>query len=196
MQHIHRAAAAAAAVSSLALLSACSTASQVGSGLGNAINSVGSLVTPYKIEIIQGNVLTKEQVALLQKGLSRDQVRGLLGSPLVTSAFHADRWDYVFTIERQGVPAQERRYTLAFKGDSLDAFSGDEMPSENDFVATLVSKREIAKAPELKASEEKLRAFAANNTARAAPAATSAASAPIRTDYPPLEATPAAEAQK
>ncbi len=176
-------------------LAACSTVGQVGSGVGNAINSVGSLVTPYKIEIIQGNVLTKEQVALLQKGLSKEQVRGLLGSPLVTSAFHADRWDYVFTIERQGVPAQERRYALSFKGDTLETFGGDAMPGENEFVATLVSKREIAKVPELKASEEKLRAFAANNAQRA-PTASAAASGPIRTDYPPLEAALSAETPK
>jgi outer membrane protein assembly factor BamE len=183
---------AAFSLAAAATLAACSTVGQVGSGLDSAINSVGSLVTPYKIEIIQGNVLTKEQVALLQKGLSKEQVRGLLGSPLVTSAFHGDRWDYVFTIERQGVPAQERRYSLVFKGDSLETFGGDAMPNENDFVATLVSQRQIAKAPELKASEEKLRAFAAANTQRAAPAASSTASAAIRTDYPPLEATPVA----
>jgi outer membrane protein assembly factor BamE len=133
-------------------------------------------------------VLTKEQVALLQKGLSRDQVRGLLGSPLVTSAFHADRWDYVFTIERQGVPAQERRYSLTFKGDELDTFGGDSMPGENEFVATLVKQRTLGKVPPLKASEESLRSFASANAARNPAPAAATSSAPIRTDYPPLEA--------
>jgi outer membrane protein assembly factor BamE len=109
-----------------------------------------------------------------------------LGSPLITSAFHANRWDYVFTIERQGIAAQERRFTLNFKGDALESFSGDAMPTENDFVATLVTSREIGKVPPLVASEAQLKQFASSNPAAAKPAA--AASVIVRTDYPPLEA--------
>jgi outer membrane protein assembly factor BamE len=180
-------------ISAMALLAlgACSTVSQVGDGVGGVINSIGTAVTPYKIEIVQGNVLTKEQVAALQKGMAKDQVRAILGSPLVTSAFHGDRWDYVFTIERKGIPAQERRMHLIFKGDELQSFTGDTMPSEVEFVATLVTERQLPKVPELKASEERLRAFAAANAQRSA-APAEASSAPVRTDYPPLEAASAA----
>lgn len=171
-------------------LAACGTTTTAGSGLGRAVDSLGSIVTPYKVEIVQGNVLTKEQVSLLQKGLNREQVRNILGSPLVTSAFHADRWDYVFTIQRQGIPAQERRYTLKFKGDELESFSGDEMPGEVDFVAALVGTRNLGKVPELSASEDRLKAFAAANAQPARP--TPAPAANIRTDYPPLEGPPLA----
>lgn len=169
-------------------LAACGTTTTAASGLGRAVDGLGSIVTPYKVEIVQGNVLTKEQVSLLQKGLSREQVRSVLGSPLVTSAFHADRWDYVFTIQRQGIAAQERRYTLKFKGDELESFSGDEMPAEVDFVATLVGTRSLGKVPELSASEERLKAFAAANASPARPTAAPATN--IRTDYPPLEGPP------
>ena len=54
---------------------------------------------------MQGNFVSKEQVEALRPGMSRQQVRDILGTPLVTSVFHADRWDYVFTIKRQGVRA-------------------------------------------------------------------------------------------
>jgi outer membrane protein assembly factor BamE len=59
-------------------------------------------ITPYRVEVVQGNVLTKEQVALVKPGLNKVQVRDILGSPLLTDVFHADRWDYAFTIRRQG----------------------------------------------------------------------------------------------
>jgi SmpA / OmlA family len=79
-------------------------------GSGCAITSpeadrVLGLVTPYRIDVTQGNVVTKELAAQVKPGMSREQVRDVLGSPLLTSAFHADRWDYVFTFRRQGVPS-------------------------------------------------------------------------------------------
>ena len=62
-------------------------------------------ITPYKVEVVQGNFVSKEQVEALKPGMSRQQVRDILGTPLVTSVFHGDRWDYVFTLKRQGVRA-------------------------------------------------------------------------------------------
>ena len=90
---------------------------------------------------MQGNFVSKEQVEALKPGMSRQQVRDILGTPLLTSIFHADRWDYVFTLKRQGVPPQERKLAVFFKGNVLDRFEGDEMPSEAEFVATLDNKR-------------------------------------------------------
>jgi outer membrane protein assembly factor BamE len=66
------------------------------------------VITPYRIDIMQGNVVTQELAAQVKPGMTREQVRDLLGSPLLTSAFHADRWDYVFTLRRQGVEPQRR----------------------------------------------------------------------------------------
>jgi outer membrane protein assembly factor BamE len=51
---------------------------------------------------VQGNVVTSEQVARVKPGMTRAQVRDILGTPLLTDPFHADRWDYLFTIRRQG----------------------------------------------------------------------------------------------
>jgi outer membrane protein assembly factor BamE len=143
-------------------------------------------ITPYKVEVVQGNFVSKEQVQALKPGMGRQQVRDILGTPLVTDVFHSDRWDYVFTLKRHGVQEQARRLTLFFKGNALDHFEGDEMPSEAEFVATLDNKRKGAKVPVLEASEESLNKA---STAPAAPAAAASApeAPPPVASYPPLE---------
>ena len=82
------------------------------------------VITPYRIDIVQGNVVTKEQLALVKPGMTREQVRDMLGSPLLTDVFHADRWDYIFTIRRPGAQPQRRSIVAQFKGDRLDAHRG------------------------------------------------------------------------
>lgn len=77
------------------------------------------VVTPYRVEVVQGNVVTKEQAEAVKAGMSRTQVRDILGSPLLADAFHADRWDYVFTIRRQGAEPQLRRIVARFDGENL-----------------------------------------------------------------------------
>jgi len=159
-----------------ALAGACGT-------VDNVTGRIAGSITPYKVEIVQGNFVSREQVSALKPGMSRLQVRDILGTPLVTDIFHADRWDYVFTLHRQGVPPQERKLTVYFKGDALERFEGDEMPSESEFVATLDNRRKGAKVPPLEATEEQLKRFSVTHTAPApAPA-----EAPATADYPPLE---------
>lgn len=146
----------------------------------------GSIFSSYKIDIVQGNVVTREQATLLQPGMPRQQVRDILGTPLVASVFHADRWDYVFTFRRQGQEPQRRRLTVFFKGDVLDRVEGDELPSESEFVSSLDAKRRAAKVPPLEATPEQLKAFAERNAREQASEPTTPAAAPA-TSYPPLE---------
>jgi outer membrane protein assembly factor BamE len=174
-----------AAVAAIALLGGCST-------FDGASNRVVNAFTPYKVEVVQGNFISREQVQALQPGMSREQVRAVLGTPLVTSLFHSDRWDYVFTMKRQGVEPQQRRLTVFFDGQSMARVEGDTMPSEAEFVATLVNRRKTGKVPVLEATEEQLRAAstrAGNASAQPAPAAaaTAAPASPPATNYPPLE---------
>lgn len=145
-------------------------------------------VTPYKVEVVQGNFVSKEQVDALKPGMSRQQAREILGTSLLTDVFHADRWDYVFTIRRQGVEEQQRRLTLFFKGEVLERFVGDEMPSEKEFVAGLDARRFSGKVPELEASEDQLKKFAPAKKDAATDAA-KAPLAPLPPSYPPLEPT-------
>jgi outer membrane protein assembly factor BamE len=138
---------------------------------------------PYVPEVVQGNFISKEQRQVLRLGMARVQVREVLGTPLVASLFHADRWDYAFSIQRQGVAPQNFRLTVHFKGDLLDRIEGDELPSESEFAGRLIKPRAPGKLPILQASEEELKKFPVR------PAASSvnppAPTAP-RT-YPPLE---------
>lgn len=163
-------------------LAACAALAACGSLDGMTQRFAGSLA-PYKVEVVQGNFVSKEQVEALKPGMNRQQVREVLGTPLVASVFHADRWDYVFTLKRQGVAPQARKLSVFFKGDVLERFEGDTMPSEADFVATLDNKRKGAKVPVLEASEESLRRFGGVPAARPA-----VPPEPVpMTTYPPLE---------
>ena len=82
-------------------------------------------LTPYRIEIQQGNYITQDMVAQLKPGLTRDQVRYVLGTPLVTDVFHKDRWDYVFV--RQPANSNDfeyRRIAVFFENDKLARVEG------------------------------------------------------------------------
>ncbi len=145
------------------------------------------LVRPYRMEVVQGNVVTREMVQQLRVALSRDQVRGLLGSPLLSDLFHGDRWDYVFTIRRQGAEPQQRRVTVFFEGDRLSRFDAGEAPSERDFVDSINVSRPKPRTTPLELDEKQLRAIEPPKPTRAAALVPgTAASGPARS-YPPLE---------
>jgi outer membrane protein assembly factor BamE len=146
--------------------------------------NVLGVITPYRIEIVQGNVLTKEQVALVRPGMSRAQVRDVLGSPLLADIFHADRWDYVFTIRRQGAEPQRRSVVARFEGEVLKAIEAEELPSEREFVATITTTRP-GSIPKLELSEDERRSLPAPAKPRSAPETVEPAGATRA--YPPLE---------
>jgi outer membrane protein assembly factor BamE len=82
-------------------------------------------ITPYKPEIQQGNFVSQELVAQVKPGMTREQVRFLLGTPLVTDIFHADRWDYVYWREAPDGKREERRVALFFSDNKLERIAGD-----------------------------------------------------------------------
>lgn len=137
----------------------------------------------YKPEVVQGNFVSREQVQALRAGMPRQAVREVLGTPLVTSVFHAERWDYAFTIRRQGAEPQQRRFSVFFKGDALDRIEGDPLPTEAEFAAKLDNRRFPTKLPALKATESDLAKFPTKPVTGAAQPA-----APVGpVSYPPLE---------
>lgn len=169
---------ASAAGAALALLGGCTSLQSEGNLLG--------LITPYRIDIVQGNVVTKEQLALVRPGMSRVQVRDVLGSPLVTDVFHADRWDYVFTIKRPGTQPQQRSIVAFFEGDRLLRVEAPELPSEREFVASISRTSPSGKAPQLELTPEQRAALPLPPKPEAPAAPEPEASGPVR-DYPPLE---------
>ena len=143
----------------------------------------GSL-SPYKVEVVQGNFVSKEQVEALKPGMTRLQVRDILGTPLLASVFHADRWDYVFTIRRQGAEPQLRRIVARFEGETLKSVdSNAELPEEREFVASIDTFKTSRKAPPLALSEEQVKALPVPEK----PAAPAAEPIGPTRSYPPLE---------
>jgi len=144
------------------------------------------IITPYRVEVVQGNVITSEQIALAKPGLTRAQVRDVLGSPLLVDPFHADRWDYVFTIRRQGAEPQLRRVIVRFKADVLETIEGAAgLPSEHEFVTSIDTFKTARNAPPLVLSDEQIKALPAPVRPPAPPPEPPV---PART-YPPLEPT-------
>ncbi len=91
--------------------------------------SVPQLVTPYRMEIQQGNYVSQEMVSQLRPGMTREQVRFVLGTPLLTDIFHADRWDYVFYRDVLGGVREERKLTVIFVDGKLARLEGDVVPA-------------------------------------------------------------------
>ena len=93
---------------------------------------------PYKVDIVQGNYVTNSMVSNLTKGQSREQVRALLGTPLITDPFTKNRSDYIFLINRGSGKRLIHRFMVIFENDRvvdwegspIDEQSGDlEMPT-------------------------------------------------------------------
>ncbi|HRK84989.1 outer membrane protein assembly factor BamE [Alcaligenes sp. SDU_A2] len=88
---------------------------------------------PYRADVQQGNWITAEQVSRLQAGMTRDQVRYLLGSPTLQDIFHSDRWDYPYLNQPGYGKAEQRTFTVWFEGDTLVRWQGDEQPDRQPF---------------------------------------------------------------
>jgi outer membrane protein assembly factor BamE len=105
-------------------------------------------IGPHRIDVQQGNALDQENVARLKPGLSRSQVRFLLGTPLLVDPFRSDRWDYVYRYYKAGTLTEQKRITLFFDGDTLARIEGDLPPPVAQPAAPAsVSKPEPQAAP-------------------------------------------------
>lgn len=93
--------------------------------------SVTDYLHPYRPDIRQGNFVTQEMVSQLKPGMSREQVRFVLGAPLLTDVFHAERWDYLYRFQsgRDGA-AKQRRLAVFFTDDKLVRVDGDVAAAE------------------------------------------------------------------
>lgn len=91
-----------------------------------AVLGLSACLKVYKIDVPQGNIVSQEMVDKLRPGMTRAQVRFVLGTPLVVDTFHRDRWEYFYSYKKtvEGV-AETRRLTLLFKDDVLHSVEGD-----------------------------------------------------------------------
>jgi outer membrane protein assembly factor BamE len=111
--------------------------SEAPSGIRRLLNRL----TPYRVDVQQGNFISREMVDQLKEsmqrkeGVTRDQVRFALGTPLLTDMFHADRWDYYFRLKKGRGELISSRVTVFFKDNRLVRIEGDQLPTEKEYLA-------------------------------------------------------------
>ncbi len=88
---------------------------------------------PYRQDIQQGNWVTSQDIAKLREGMSREQVKFILGTPTLQNVFRDNRWDYPYYNKPGYGTPENRKFTVWFEGDSLVRWSGDDQPSVQPF---------------------------------------------------------------
>ncbi|MBM4189614.1 MAG: outer membrane protein assembly factor BamE [Betaproteobacteria bacterium] len=107
------------------VLPGCSLNGNLKDTFKDSLRNPLELIQPYKLDIPQGNVITQEMVDKLKPGMTRSQVRFVLGTPLVVDAFRTNRWDFVYTLQKGGKTLESRRVTILFDGDVLQTIEGN-----------------------------------------------------------------------
>ncbi len=129
-------------IASLVLIQGCSTTKESTDGniLGRAVDdisimqfSIPNFELPkmpgiYRADIVQGNIVEQEMIDQLKPGMSKRQVRFVMGSPLIIDPFHQERWDYFYSKKSDGKLQDRQRITLFFKDDKLNRIDGDKIP--------------------------------------------------------------------
>lgn len=101
----------------------------------------------YRIDIQQGNVITQEQLAALERGMEKRKVRFILGTPLVADAFNQNRWDYYYSLERMGEERVQRVISVFFEDERLVRVSGGVRAATGPIVVD-ARKDEVVPVPE------------------------------------------------
>lgn len=113
-------------------------------------------ITPsfYKLNVRQGNVVNKKELAQIHVGMSKRQVKAVLGSPLIEDPFNPSRWDYVYTFYPSGDIGDgvEHRLTLFFNGDSVSRVAGDLAAKTGQALAQGSSKSQPLAEPQNKSA--------------------------------------------
>jgi outer membrane protein assembly factor BamE len=106
------------------------------------------VVSPYRMEIQQGNFVSQEMLSQLKIGMSKDQVRFVMGTPLITDSFHADRWDYVFRRQKPSSSELEHhKFTAFFEGGKLARMESDVTPAASADAAAIRTPAAKPEAP-------------------------------------------------
>ena len=82
----------------------------------------------YRIDVQQGNYVTADMVAKVKNGMTKAEVRSVLGTPLLVDAFHANQWDYYFSSVKGRKAEETKRFTVMFENDKVVSFTGSYQP--------------------------------------------------------------------
>jgi len=99
-------------------------------------------IKPYKLDVQQGNVVTSKMLLQLRPGMTKSQVRFIMGTPLIQDSFHGNRWDYVYQMREGGKLKEQRQVVMIFENELLKSVRGDVIPAGSD-----QSKANEAEAP-------------------------------------------------
>jgi outer membrane protein assembly factor BamE len=134
-----------------AMLTAALTA-----GCGSVTDYFPRFLAPYRPDVQQGNVITSDMVEQLRPGMTRDQVKFMLGTPLLADGFHPDRWDYLYYLKPRSGASQRRNLVIYFKDNRLDHFMSDPMPPESMADNLILGRKPTAQpsAPPKEAAKE------------------------------------------
>lgn len=146
-------------------------------------------VKPYKLDVQQGNVVTSKMLLQLRPGMTKSQVRFIMGTPLIQDSFHGNRWDYVYQMREAGKVTEQRRVILDFEKDLLKSVRGDVTPAGSDPAKSDESKAntgtrvvEPYKKPEEKSVISKLKFWEKDDTELAKEAAEKEAAAKAKAE--------------
>lgn len=112
------------------------------------------IFSPYRPDIQQGNFVSKEMVSQIKEGMTPDQVRFVLGTPLLTDIFHENRWDYPFRLIEGNGQVTSSRVTVYFKDDRLVRIEGNDLPTERDFLALIAGAPPAPKPAPVPATQQ------------------------------------------
>lgn len=112
------------------------------------------IFSPYRPDIQQGNFVSKEMVAQIKEGMTPDQVRFVLGTPLLTDIFHENRWDYPFRLIKGNGQVTSSLVTVFFKDNRLVRIEGGDLPTERDFLTLIAGNPPTSKPAPVPATQQ------------------------------------------
>ena len=101
------------------------------------------VLSPYRPDIQQGNFISQEMLTQLKVGQTREQVKFIFGTPLLTDVFHANRWDYPFYLTRGNGELTQARVIVYFKDDKVEKFDGGNLPTEKEYIARIAGPAKV-----------------------------------------------------
>jgi outer membrane protein assembly factor BamE len=132
-------------------------------------SKLGKVFKPYRPDMVQGNFISKEQLGRLKLGMDREEVKVVLGTPLITSVMHPNRWDYVFAFKRGDTQlVEQRQVTLIFEKDLLQKINADDLPTEYELIAEIDGIKSSSR-PQRKAVTQELESKHAAPTVQTIP---------------------------
>ena len=163
------------------------------------------VVKPFKMDIQQGNVVTSKMLLQLRPGMTKSQVKFIMGTPLINDSFHTNRWDYFYQMRRAGKVIEQRRVILDFENELLARVRGDVVPQGTpgaETGVTLSSEPSAIKKPVAKEGLlENLKFWKSNQEPEVEPAAKPADVKPVpvkpaeNKPMPKADETPAPESK-